>query len=141
MAAWTDWLKTRDLVPAAILPAAAAVPPPEPGTLWTAEVGGEQIVRSADRAYRSDPELDPLIAGSHDVAPLDPDRMREALLLTLAAPPLDLLSGGWKPKRSWAVDPALLRMAKRLLVALVAVSLLVPIIYAVSLTRSEEHTS
>src|SRR3546814_2339713 len=70
-------------------------------------------MRSADRAYRSDPELDPLIAGSHDVAPLDPDRMREALLLTLAAPPLDLLSGGWKPKRSWAVDPALLRMAKR----------------------------
>src|SRR3546814_15024585 len=60
--------------------------------------------------------------------------MREALLLTLAAPPLDLLSGGWKPKRSWAVDPALLRMAKRLLVALVAVSLLVPIIYAVRLT-------
>src|SRR3546814_9209095 len=76
MAAWTDWLKPRDLVPAAILPAAAAVPPPEPGTLWTAEVGGEQIVRSADRAYRSDPELAPLIAGSHDVAPLDPARVR-----------------------------------------------------------------
>jgi general secretion pathway protein L len=133
MAAWTDWLKARDLAPAAIIPSAAAVPPPEPGTLWTAEVGGEQIVRSADHAYRSDPELDPLIAGSHDVAPLDPERMREALLLTLAAPPLDLLSGAWKPKRSWSVDPAMLRIAKRLLVALVAVSLLVPIIYAARL--------
>ena len=139
MAAWTDWLKARDLAPAAIIPAAAAVPPPEPGTLWTADVGGEQIVRRADRAYRSDPELDPLMAGSHDVAPLDPDRMREALLLTLAAPPLDLLSGGWRPKRSWAADPALLRMAKRLLVALVVVSVLIPIIYAVRLTSDTER--
>src|SRR3546814_14017934 len=106
MAAWTDWLKTRDLVPAAILPAAAAVPPPEPGTLWTAEVGGEQIVRSADRAYRSEPELDPLIPGSHDVAPPDPDRMREAPLPTLSAPPLALPRRGLNPKRRWAVAPA-----------------------------------
>jgi len=134
MTAWTDWLKTRDLTPAAIIPSAAAVPPPEPDTLWTAEVGGEQIVRTADRAYVSDPELDPLIAGGHAVLPLDADRMRESLMLTLAAPPLDLLSGGWKPKRSWSVDPAMLRLAKRLAIALVAVSLLIPIIYAVRLS-------
>jgi general secretion pathway protein L len=102
--------------------------------LWTAEVGGEQIVRTADRAYVSDPEFDPLIAGGHAVLPLDADRMRESLLLTLAAPPLDLLSGGWKPKRRWSVDAAMLRLAKRLAIALVAVSLLIPIIYAVRLS-------
>ena len=130
MTAWTDWLTARDLVPAAIIPAAAAVPPPEPDSLWSAEVGGEQIVRAADHAYLSDPELDPLIAGGRAIAPLDADRMREALLLTLAAPPLDLLSGGWKPKRSWALDPALLRRIKRLAIALVVVSLLIPIIHA-----------
>jgi len=134
MTAWTDWLKARGLTPAAIIPAAAAVPPPEPDTLWTAEVGCERIVRTADRAYVSDPELDPLIAGAHNIAPLDADRMREALLLTLAAPPLDLLSGGWKPKRSWSVDSAMLRLAKRLAIALVAVSLSIPIIYAVRLS-------
>lgn len=134
MTAWTGWLKARDLDPAAIIPAAAAVPPPEPDTLWTADVGGEQIVRTADRAYVSDPELDPLIAGSHMVAPLDAGRMRESLLLTLAAPPLDLLSGGWKPKRSWSIDPAMLRIAKRLLIALVVVSLLIPIIYMLRLS-------
>ena len=134
MTAWTDWLKARDLTPAAIIPAAAAVPPPEPDSLWTVELGSEQIIRTADRAYVSDPELDRLIAGSHDIAPLGADRMREALLLTLAAPPLDLLSAGWKPKRSWSVDPAMLRLAKRLLIALVIVSLLVPIVYAVRLT-------
>lgn len=131
MTAWTDWLKARNLSPAAIIPAAVAVPPPEPDTLWTAEVGGERIVRTADRAYVSDPELDPLIAGAHDIAPLDADRMREALLLTLAAPPLDLLSGAWKPKRSWSVDPAMLRRAKRLAIALLVVSLLVPIVHAI----------
>lgn len=130
MTAWTDWLKARGLTPAAIIPAAAAVPPPEPDTLWTAEVGGEQIMRTADRAYLSDPELDPLIAGGHNIVPLDAERMREALLLTLAGPPLDLLSGGWKPKRSWSVDTAVLRLA----IALVVVSLLVPIVYAVRLT-------
>ena len=134
MTAWTDWLKARDLTPAAIIPAAVAVPPPEPDTLWAAEVGGERIVRTATQAYVSDPELDPLIAGGHAALPLDADRMREALLLTLAAPPLDLLSGGWKPKRSWSVDPAMLRLAKRLAIALVAVSLLIPIIYAVRLS-------
>ncbi|WP_447929691.1 type II secretion system protein GspL [Sphingopyxis fribergensis] len=134
MTAWTSWLKARDLTPAAIIPAAAAVPPPEPGTLWTAEMGGERIVRTADRAYVSDPELDPLIAGGHTALPLDTDQMREALLLTLAAPPLDLLSGGWKPRRNWSVDPAMLRLAKRLAIALVAVSLLIPIIYALRLS-------
>ena len=134
MTAWTDWLKTHDLAPAAIIPAAAAVPPPEPETPWMAEVGGEQIVRTADRAYLSDPELDPLIAQGHAVAPLDSDRMRDALLLTLAAPPLDLLSGGWKPKRRWSVDPAMLLLAKRLLIALVIVSLSIPVIYGLRLS-------
>jgi general secretion pathway protein L len=134
MTAWTDWLKARDLAPAVIIPAAVAVPPPEPDTLWTAEIGGEQIIRTIDRAWVSDPELDPLIAGGHAILPLDAGRMREALLMTLTAPPLDLLSGGWKPKRSWSVDPAMLRLAKRLAIALVVVSLLVPIVYAVRLS-------
>ena len=133
MTAWSDWLKARDLSPAAIIPAAAAVPPPEPDSLWTAEVGGEQIVRAADHAYASDPQLDPLIARGHAILPLDADRMREALLMTLAAAPLDLLSGEWKPKRSWSLDPALLRLAKRLAIALFVVSLLIPIIHAVRL--------
>ncbi|MCW5647757.1 MAG: general secretion pathway protein GspL [Sphingopyxis sp.] len=134
MTAWTDWLKARDLDPAAIIPAAAAVPPPEPGSLWSAELGGEQIVRTADHAYLSDPAIDPLIAGGRAVAPLDGDRMREALLLTLAAAPLDLLSGGWKPKRSWALDPSLVRLVKRLAIALLVVSLLIPAIHALRLS-------
>ncbi|MBB6427303.1 type II secretion system protein GspL [Sphingopyxis sp. JAI128] len=133
MTAWTEWLKARELTPAAIIPAAAAVPPPDPEALWTAEVGYEQVIRSTDRAWVSDPELDPLIAGHRGIAPLDADRMREALLLTLAAPPLDLLSGGWKPKRSWSVDSAMLRRVKWLGIALLVVSLLVPIIYALRL--------
>ncbi|NIJ35560.1 general secretion pathway protein L [Sphingopyxis panaciterrae] len=144
MTAWTEWLGARGLTPAAIVPAAVAVPPPEPDTLWTAELGGEQIVRTIDRAYASDPDLDPLIAGAHDIAPLDPDRMREALLLSVATPPLDLLTGGWKPKRKWPVDPALLRHAKRLFIALVAISLAVPIIHAIRLAsdtgRAEDAT-
>lgn len=139
MTAWTDWLKARDLAPVSIIPAAAAVPPPEPDSLWTAAVGGEQIVRAADHAYVSDPELDPLIARGHTIAPLDADRMREALLMTLATPPLDLLTGGWKPKRSWSLDPALLRLAKRLAIALLIVSLLIPIIHAVRLSSDSSR--
>lgn len=133
MSVWTGWLAARELEAATILPAAAAVPPPEPDALWSAEVGGEQIVRTADRAYVSDPALDPLIAAGRDIAPLDPDVMREALLLSLAAPPLDLLSGAWKPKRRWALDPALLRLGKRLLAALVLVSLAIPLVHALRL--------
>lgn len=133
MTAWSAWLAERGLTPAAILPAAATVPPPEPDMLWTAELGGETVVRTGDRAYRSDPEIDPLIAAGRTVAPLDPDHMREALLLSLAAPPLDLLSGAWKPKRRWAVDPAMLRLAKLLLAALAVVSVAVPAVHAIRL--------
>ncbi len=144
MTAWTEWLNANGLSPAAIIPATALVPPPEPETLWTAEVGSEQIVRAADRAWLSDPELDPLIAAGQTIAPLDPDRMREALLLSLRTPPLDLLSGGWKPKRSWSVDPSMLRLAKRLFISLVIVSLAVPLVYAVRLMsdtrRADEAT-
>ena len=134
MTLWTGWLAEQGLTASAIIPAAATVPPPEPGALWLAEVGGEAIVRTDDRAFLSDPELDPLIAGDRSIASLDAAQMREALLLSLAAAPLDLLSGAWKPKRSWSVDPAVLRLAKRLLIALVVVSLLIPIIYAIRLT-------
>lgn len=133
MTAWTDWLKARDLSAAAIIPSAATVPPPEPDMLWTAEVGGEAIVRTADRAFLSDPELDPLIAGERTIAPLPAEPMREALLLSLVTPPLDLLSGAWKPKRSWSVDPALVKLAKWLLIALVVVSVLIPVVYAARL--------
>lgn len=133
MTAWTGWLSAQGFSPAAIIPAAATVPPPEPDALWTVDLGGEQVVRTADRAWLSDPDLDPLIVGERSVAPLDADRMREALLLSLAAPPLDLLSGAWKPKRNWAVAPALLRLAQRLLIALVVVSLAIPVVYALRL--------
>jgi general secretion pathway protein L len=144
MTAWTGWLAAQGLSPDAILPAAATVPPPEADTLWAAEVGEETIVRTADRAFLSNPELDPLMAGDRTIAPLDAARMREALLLSLAAPPLDLLSGAWKPKRNWAVDPALLRLAKRLLIALLVVSLMVPVVHAIRLmsdsSRADEAT-
>src|SRR3546814_4784443 len=98
----SDW--SSDVCSSDLLPVAATVPPSEPDALWSAEVGGEQIVRTADRAYVSDAQLDPLIAAGRDLTPLDADRMRDALLLSLAAPPLDLLSGGWKPKRRWALE-------------------------------------
>ncbi|WP_077148375.1 type II secretion system protein GspL [Sphingopyxis sp. KK2] len=131
MTAWTDWLKAQGLAPAAIIPAAATVPPPDADSLWTVELGREQILRSDDRSFVSDPELDPLIAAGRPIAPLDADRMREALLLSLAAPPLDLLSGAWQPKRSWAIDPAMVRWMKRLAAALLVVTLLIPILYAI----------
>jgi len=131
MTAWTDWLNAQGLSAAAIIPAAATVPPPEPDSLWTAELGREQILRSDDRGFASDPELDPLIAAGRTIAPLDAERMREALLLSLSAPPLDLLSGAWQPKRSWAIDPAMVVWIKRLAVALLIVTLLIPVVYAI----------
>jgi general secretion pathway protein L len=131
MTAWTEWLNAQGLVPAAIIPAAAAVPPPDADSLWSVELGREQILRSGDRSFVSDPELDPLIAAGRPIAPLDADRMREALLLSLAAPPLDLLSGAWQPKRSWAIDPAMVKWMKRLAVALLVVTLLIPILYTI----------
>lgn len=133
MTAWTDWLAARGLDAPTIIPSAATVPPPEPDALWLAEVGGEAIIRTPDRAFQSDPDLDPWIAGERVIAPLDADRMREALLLSLAAPPLDLRSGAWKPKRRWSVDAERLTLAKRLLIALVIVSVAIPIVHAIRL--------
>lgn len=144
MSAWTEWLSAQGLVPAAIIPAAAAVPPPDADSLWSVELGREQILRSDDRSFVSDPELDPLIAAGRPIAPLDAERMREALLLSLAAPPLDLLSGAWQPKRSWAIDPAMVKWMKRLAVALLVVTLLIPILYAIrvnaDIARADDAT-
>ncbi len=141
MGAWRDWLGARDLDPAAIVPAGAMVPPPEPDTLWTAAVGHEQIVRTSDRAYVSDPQLDPLIAGGRPIVPLDAEPLREALLLSLAAPPLDLLSGAWKPKRRWAIDPVAMRWAKRLLIALILISIAIPIVHAIRLGSDTQRAN
>ena len=47
MAAWTDWLKARDLAPAAIIPAAAAVP--EPATLALAGLAAIACVAARRR--------------------------------------------------------------------------------------------
>lgn len=133
MAAWNDWLKAQGLVAEAILPAAATVPPPDEDSLWSVEVGSERVLRSVDRAFASDPELDQLVAAGRPIVPLDSDRMREALLLSLSAPPLDLLSGAWQPKRRWAIDPLLVKWIKRLAMALVAISLLIPLVDAIRL--------
>lgn len=144
MTAWTGWLAALELEADIIIPAAACVPPPEPGSLWRAEVGGELITRSEDSAFHSDPALDAMIAGERVIAPLTPELMRDALLLSLAVPPLDLLSGAWKRKRRWGVDPALVRLLKRLAAALLVVSLVMPAVYAarlVSDTRRAEDAS
>lgn len=133
MTAWTDWLKTQGLIAEAIMPAGAAVPPPEEGSLWSVEVGREQLLRTSDRAFVSDPILDPLIAAGRPIAPLDRDRMREALLLSLSTPPLDLLSGAWRPKRSWSIDPVLMTWIKRLAILLLVISLLIPVVHALRL--------
>lgn len=135
MAAWTGWLAAHRLAPAAIVPAAALLPPSEAGVLGTAELGDERIIRDADHAYLSDPAIDALIAGDRTIAPLDPDHVRAALVLALGAPPLDLLAGAWKPKRSWDVDPALARRAGRLLAALLLVTLAIPAVHALRLVR------
>lgn len=133
MQRWTDWLAAQGLSAAAVIPAAAIVPPPDADSLWAAELGGETIVRSVDCAFHSDPEIDALIGGDRAIVPLDADLVREALLLSVAAPPLDLLTGAWKPKRRLAIDAALLRLGKRLLVALLVVSLAIPLVHAVRL--------
>lgn len=133
MTAWTGWLAAQGLAPAAIVPATALLPAPDPGTLCMANLGGERIVRGDDRVWLSDPAIDARIAGERTVVPLDPDRVRAALSLALAAPPLDLLDGVWKPKRSWGVDAALLRRGKRLLAALLLVTLAIPAVHALRL--------
>lgn len=133
MAAWTGWLAARCLAPAVLVPAAALLPEPEPGTVGMAELGGERIVRGENHAWLSDPALDALIAGECRIVPLDSDRLRETLSRAFAAPPLDLLSGAWKPKRSWGVDPALPRLGKRLLAALLLVTLAIPAVHALRL--------
>jgi general secretion pathway protein L len=139
MTAWTGWLAGHGLTPAAIVPAAALPPPPAPGTLGTADLGGERIVRGADRAWLSDPAIDALIAGEGAVAPIDSARLRRSLLSTLAAPPLDLLGGAWKPKRSWGVDAALSRTARRLLAALMLVTLAIPVVHALRLAADADR--
>ncbi len=133
MTAWQNWLTAHNLSPSAILPVAAIIPPPADEAAWLAEVGEERLIRLPDQAFLSDPNLDALIVGDRVLNPLPLDQMREALMLSLAAPPLDLLSGAWKAKRTLALDPAWIWWMKRMIAALIIVTLLVPIVHAVRL--------
>lgn len=139
MERWQGWLTARGLSPEAVIPAAATVPPPGEDHLWLAEVSNEAILRTADQSFLSDPAIDARVAGEKAVTPLPADTMRDAMLLALAAPPLDLLSGAWRRKRGWAIPAALQRWLKRLAVALLLISIAIPLVYAVRLTLATNH--
>lgn len=133
MQAWTRWMAEQGLVPAAMIPAASLLPPPEAGTIRSAELPHERLLRTDDRAFASDPDLDALILGERPVEMLGTEAWRAALLQAAVSPPVDLLSGAWGQRQSWGIDPSRWRWIKRLFLALVIVSLAVPVIHALRL--------
>lgn len=108
MERWLGWCAAAGVPDAAIIPAAALVPPPEEGFV-AARIGADAVLRGVDSAFPADAALEPLIVGDAPVRHLSDAEAERALVAALAEPPLDLRQGSYARRSQRALDPAWLR--------------------------------
>jgi general secretion pathway protein L len=135
MAAWTAWLAAKGVAVEAIVPAALILPPPEEHKLTRGVIGGELVMRSAHHGYASDAAVDALMRDGGDVQDVAGEALERALAFAADMAPVNLLSGAWAAKRGWGVDAGVMRWVKRLAAALLVLSVAVPAVQAVRLSR------
>lgn len=94
---WLAWAAANGYAPAAVIPAAIALPEPGPGGAASVALSGEHVVRQEDRAFAAEPDLVALLPDAPLPTVIDP----EAALLSLSRAPLcNLLTGPYAPPRA-----------------------------------------
>ncbi|MET0180329.1 MAG: type II secretion system protein GspL [Novosphingobium sp.] len=117
MDAWLGSLAAAGVAPAALVPAALVLPPPQRGGI-AAILAGQPIARTVDAAFAGEPGLVEALAGG-DVPVLDDEALDRALLAAWRAPPLDLRQGAYAPRRvSFFRLPDWVQLARMAAVAL-----------------------
>ncbi|WP_157083101.1 type II secretion system protein GspL [Novosphingobium lentum] len=98
MDAWLASLAAAGIDPAALVPAALALPPSADGVV-TGELDGYVLARTRDAAFAGEPALVEAIAGDMPAREIGEGELAHALLALHRAPPLDLRQGPYAPRR------------------------------------------
>jgi len=128
MTARLAMLAARGIDPDVVLPIGLVLPG-DPDTAFAATLGAEKVIRLGDSVIPDEDAIAALILGEHAPATLDMAARDAALAGAFAAPPLNLRSGDFAKKRAALMaDPAELRRIGWLVLAVVLLSLAVPLV-------------
>jgi general secretion pathway protein L len=117
---WLGWAAANGYRLDAVIPAAAALPEPAPGTVSVLTLAGEQIARTGSRAFALEPGLADVLTGGVPLVETDADA---ALAALAARPQLNLLTGPYAPPRASWFSGERLRAAAALVALILLVSL------------------
>lgn len=113
---WLAQCAAAGLEPAALVPAALALPQPASGAV-VGELAGQPIARTAGAAFAGEPALVEALAAG-EVRVLDDDALADALLAAHRNPPLNLRQGQFAPRRvSFLLLPDWMQLARMTAVA------------------------
>ena len=105
MQAWLQWLNEHGVSARAIVPLTAIVRPPPEGAALRVEAWGEELLRVKTVSMCCDSAIDPLLIGDARVEEHSEAMLYPELLLALEAPPMNLLVGRWRVRRTFAITP------------------------------------
>jgi len=99
MDTWLSEMAAAGLDPAAIVPAALALPVPAAGQVAARMFAGQMMARTPSAAFAADEELLPVLAPGAERVDLDDDDLARRLLAQFVSPELDLRQGIYAPPR------------------------------------------
>ncbi|MET0137618.1 MAG: type II secretion system protein GspL [Sphingobium sp.] len=132
MERWVGWCAAAGVPDAAIVPAAALLPPATEGFV-AGRVGGEIVLRGTDCALGGAEAHAPLIVGDAPLREMDDEAVEAGLVAALSLPPLDMRQGGYAVRQARALDPAWLRRVTALAAGVMLVGLAIALVTIVRL--------
>lgn len=124
--AWIATLAAHGLTPERIIPEPLLLLPPATG--YRRRDGATcSSFRAAEEAFTLEPALAAVVVGEAPVEPVGDAAFEADLAEAIARAPLDLRQGRFAPRRSWRVDRKQVRRIGLLAVALLCVTLALPV--------------
>lgn len=140
MAQWQAWLTRHGLTARSIVPAALLIPAGADDMPIRARIGGDDVIRSGASAFPAEPSLvEALCPPDTVLRTMTEDQVDHAIIAACDAPPAELLSGPWAPRRRLRFDGADWTRAAKLAAALALVSILIPLILIIRLHHSADQ--
>ena len=130
MRRWRALMDAAGLDARALIPVAALVPMPGEGRAMRAEIGGTDLLRTADLCAEADAALDPLRIGGAPCDAATPDQAAAWLATLEQASPVNLLTGDYAPRPPAMLDAWTRGWLVRLTAALALLTLAVPLVQA-----------
>lgn len=136
MDAWTAWCSLRGLRPDVILPAILLAPIPDELGYFRLRLAGQSLLRGPLLAFAEEPGLSEAIVGQLPVVDLPGETVDAALAHAAQHPPANLATGRWAARGDSPFTPQFVKRAAILALALLLLTIAVPIASWAKLTLS-----